>query len=77
MIGEKFGDESEAFVSILDALWVIGGGQQSMNECKLASESNLPITIMQGIGGIADELNPANLEAEYVNIDEYLSENDR
>ena len=77
VVGKSFGDESEAFVSVLDELWVVGGGRQSRNECELASKSSIPITIIQGIGGISDELNPTTLDAKYVDIDHYLTENGR
>lgn len=72
VVGKKFGDESEAFVSVLDELWVVGGGQQSLNECKLAQESGISITVFQGIGGIADQLSPETFSARYLNIDQYL-----
>ena len=75
VVGNKFGDESEAFVSVIDELWVIGGGKQSLSECNLASEAGVKIMIAQGIGGIADTLSDATLEARYTNIDQYLLEN--
>lgn len=74
VVGKKFGDESEAFVSCLDELWVFGGGQQSLDECKLAREAQVPITVFQGIGGIADGLCPESFDAKFVNIDQYLLE---
>ena len=74
VVGKKFGDESVAFVSAIDELWVIGGGKQSLNECKLASEAQVRITIVQGIGGISDTLSESSLEARYINMDQYLFE---
>src|SRR4030042_217595 len=35
-VGEKFGEESETFVDMLDVLVKIGGGDQSNNEAKMA-----------------------------------------
>lgn len=35
IIGDKFGEESEAFVSFIDALIRVGGGKQSHNEVTL------------------------------------------
>ena len=72
VIGEKFGDESDSFISALDHLCVLGGGQQSLAECKLASERGIPITVFQGIGGIADALTPNDVNAEFARIDEYI-----
>lgn len=75
VVGKRFGDESNAFISTIDQLWVLGGGGQSLDECNLASKANIPIRVFQGIGGIADELTPDQLEAEYLDIDQRLTEN--
>ena len=75
VVGKKFGDESEAFVSVIDELWVIGGGRQSENECTLALASETPVIIVQGIGGIADQLSPENFTGTYVDIDQHVSPN--
>lgn len=73
VVGKRFGDESNAFVSAIHQLWVIGGGKQSMDECALAFGANIPIRVFQGIGGIADELQPEQFEAEYLDIDKQLA----
>ena len=76
VVGEQFGDESEAFISIIDELWVIGGGEQSLKECKMAVNSETPVKIIQGLGGIADSHNSQVLEATYINVDQYIEQND-
>lgn len=57
--GRSFGDESQVFVRTVDELLVLGGGPQSQREVFAAAEANQPITIIQGFGGIADQLTPA------------------
>ena len=42
-VGEKFGEESETFVDMLDVLVKIGGGDQSNNEAKMADERDIPV----------------------------------
>lgn len=41
--GKHFGDESKKFISSLDVLYRIGGGDQSHQEIKMAEESNLEV----------------------------------
>jgi hypothetical protein len=41
--GEKFGDESEKFIDYIDCLIRVGGGDQSMNETKMAKEKGLEV----------------------------------
>jgi hypothetical protein len=59
--GRAFGDESLVFVRMIDELIVVGGGPQSQREVMAAAEANRPITVIQGFGGIADQLSPATL----------------
>lgn len=59
--GSAFGDESPAFIRAIDELIVLGGGPQSQREVFLAAQAQRPITIIQGFGGIADQLSPALL----------------
>ena len=59
--GRAFGDESPVFVRLIDELLVLGGGPQSEREVFAAAEANQPMTIIQGFGGIADQLTPAAL----------------
>jgi len=40
LVGEKFGDESEAFVKYIDGLIRIGGGKQSRRETEMFRELN-------------------------------------
>jgi hypothetical protein len=61
--GRSFGDESPVFVRMIDELLVLGGGAQSEREVFAAAEANQPMTIIQGFGGIADQLTPAALPA--------------
>jgi len=61
--GRAFGDESPVFVRTIDELLVLGGGAQSECEVFAAAEANQPMTIIQGFGGIADQLTPAALPA--------------
>jgi len=60
-LGEYFGDESEAFVRLGDEFVLLGGGNQSHQEILAAHLAGKPVTIIQGFGGIADELSPADL----------------
>ena len=41
IVGKKFGDESDKFLSMLDVLVKIGGGKQSKAEFKKAQEMNI------------------------------------
>jgi hypothetical protein len=41
--GEKFGDESEKFIDYIDCLIRVGGGEQSMNETKMAKAKGLEV----------------------------------
>lgn len=59
--GQEFGDESDRFVNICDEFILLGGGKQSHREVLAASAAEKPITVIQGFGGIADELTPAEL----------------
>jgi len=68
VIGENFGDESNDFISTLDELWVIGGGAQSLHECKLALDAGVPLIIFRGAGGIADSLCVNTHGATFVNL---------
>jgi hypothetical protein len=61
--GQTFGDESHVFVRTIDELLVLGGGAQSEREVFAAAAANQPMTIIQGFGGIADQLTPAALPA--------------
>jgi hypothetical protein len=61
--GRSFGDESHVFVRTIDELLVLGGGAQSEREVFAAAAANQPMTIIQGFGGIADQLTPAALPA--------------
>ena len=40
LVGEKFGDESDAFVNYIDGLIRIGGGKQSRRETEMFKELN-------------------------------------
>ncbi len=55
-VGQRFGDESRVFVESIDALVMLGGGAQSRREALAASGRGIPITVIQGFGGAADEL---------------------
>jgi hypothetical protein len=61
--GQTFGDESPVFVRMIDEMLVMGGGAQSEREIFAAAADNRPMTIIQGFGGIADQLTPAVLPA--------------
>jgi len=41
LVGNEWGEESETFLSSIDMLIRVGGGKQSLYECKLAKERNL------------------------------------
>jgi hypothetical protein len=56
--GTSFGDESDVFVHAIDELIVVGGGRQSERELFAAARIRRPLTIIQGFGGIADQLSP-------------------
>jgi hypothetical protein len=62
-VGQAFGDESPVFVRTIDELLVLGGGAQSEREVVAAAEANQPMTIIQGFGGIADQLTSSALPA--------------
>ena len=42
IVGEKFGDESEAFIKYIDVLVRVGGGNQSIKETAMAKKANVP-----------------------------------
>ena len=42
IVGENWGDESETFLSNIDVLVKVGGGEQSKNEFKIAKEKGIP-----------------------------------
>ena len=42
-VGENWGDESELFISKIDRLYKIGGGEQSDKEKKMAEAAGLPV----------------------------------
>lgn len=60
-VGEFFGDESGAFVALCDEFLLLGGGKQSLRETLAAAALGRPVTVIQGFGGIADELTPESL----------------
>lgn len=60
-VGRRFGDESHVFVALCDAFLLLGGGAQSEAETRAAHQQEKPITIIQGFGGVADQLSPADL----------------
>ncbi len=60
-VGSRFGDESPVFIAAIDELLMLGGGQQSRDEAIAASHQGLPVTVIQGFGGSADELTTAEL----------------
>lgn len=60
-VGHKFGDESNVFLQTADAFVLLGGGMQSKAEVLRAHEMKKPVTILQGFGGVADELTPDDL----------------
>jgi hypothetical protein len=62
-VGEFFGDESEAFVALCDEFLLLGGGKQSHRETMAASSMGKLVTVIQGFGGVADELSPETLPA--------------
>jgi hypothetical protein len=62
-LGEAFGDESEWFVHLSDEFVLLGGGKQSHREVLMAAAQGKPITVIQGLGGVADELTAADLPA--------------
>lgn len=43
IVGENWGDESDAFIDSLDILLKIGGGKQSQRELEMAKEKGLKI----------------------------------
>ena len=49
------------FVSMCDAFLLLGGGAQSQRESIAAHEQRKPVTVIQGFGGVADELGPEDL----------------
>jgi hypothetical protein len=60
-LGNYFGDESDAFVRLCDEFVLLGGGKQSHREILAGHQAGKPVTVIQGFGGIADELGPADL----------------
>ena len=64
--GRRFGDESEAFVAVCDALWVLGGGPQSEAEARLAGRAGLPVTLVRGLGGAAERLTEGDVPSARV-----------
>ncbi len=68
-VGQRFGDESPLFVESIDALVMLGGGAQSRREALAASGRGIPITVIQGFGGAADELTAEELpRARWVSL---------
>ncbi|WP_126992224.1 hypothetical protein [Thermosipho globiformans] len=43
IIGEEWGDESETFISMIDVLIRIGGGEQSFKETEMAKNKKIPV----------------------------------
>ena len=43
VVGDNWGDESETFISQLDALVRVGGGPQSMREVEMAVARGIPV----------------------------------
>ena len=71
LVGNRFGDESRAFVELCDQFWMIGGGSQSEQEMRLAARQGKPIIVVRGLGGRAESLTAADLPgAEFVDADE-------
>lgn len=43
IVGDEWGDESEAFISALDMLIKVGGGAQSIKEAEMAKKRGIPV----------------------------------
>ena len=70
VVGRRFGDESRVFVSACHEIWMIGGGPQSEAEVRLADTLGLPTTVVTGLGGHAERLDPAALSnARFLDAD--------
>lgn len=68
-VGRRFGDESQVFIELCDAFWILGGGAQSAAEMRQAHAVGKPITVLQGLGGAADAFSLAELpEATFVSV---------
>lgn len=42
-IGDNWGDESETFINMIDIMYRIGGGPQSLEEVKKAKQKGIPV----------------------------------
>jgi len=42
-VGKSFGDESQAFIDMIDVLVKIGGGEQSEKELQMAEEEDITV----------------------------------
>lgn len=42
-VGETFGDESQAFIDMIDVIIRVGGGEQSKREVEMAEEDDLSV----------------------------------
>ena len=42
-IGSDWGDESETFINIIDMMYRIGGGPQSLKEVDMAKKKGIPV----------------------------------
>ncbi len=59
--GQKYADESQVFLRTSDALLLLGGGPQSERETKAGHARGTPVTVIQGFGGAADQLDEGSL----------------
>ena len=56
VVGKRFGDESRVFVDLCERFWLLGGGAQSENEIRMAHAMGKDISIVRGLGGVAESL---------------------
>jgi hypothetical protein len=42
-VGENWGDESQAFIDMIDVIIRVGGGEQSMKEVEMAEEEDISV----------------------------------
>lgn len=54
--GQRYGDESQVFLRTSDAFLLLGGGPQSERETREGHARGAEVTIIQGFGGVADQL---------------------
>lgn len=60
-VGKEFGDESETFVRLCDQFLLLGGGPQSRRETIAADRLKKCVMVIQGFGGVADQLDSERL----------------